>query len=104
MSKEKEVENYYDEHDTPEDNIKSSHSEIQRSTEYANEELYSLDQLRDIAIEWDEQANNPIRSERSRAVCRTMSLRATFECACLLNRVDVMVECYRALNEQALAA
>ena len=30
MSKEKEIENYYDERDTPEDAIKSSHSEIQR--------------------------------------------------------------------------
>ena len=102
--KEKETENYYDERETPEDAIKSSHSEFERSINYANEEMYSLEQLRDIAIEWGEQADNPIRSERSKAVCRQISLKATFECACLLNRVDVMVECYRALNEQILAA
>ena len=104
MSKEKEVENYYDKREIAEDSIKSSHSELARSADYANSERYSLDQLRDIAIEWGEQADNPIRSARSREVCRIISLRATFECACLLNRVDVMVECYRALNEQTLAA
>jgi len=92
------------ERDTPEDNIKSSHSELARSADYANSERYSLDQLRDIAIEWGEQADNPIRSDRSKEVCRTISLRATFECACLLNRVDIMTECYSAMNKQALAA
>ena len=104
MSKEKEVENYYDERETAEDSIKSSHSELQRSINYANEEMYSLEQLKVIAYEWGEEASNPIRSERSQKVCRQISLKATFECACLLDNVDLMVECYRLMNEQALAA
>ena len=110
MSKEKEIETEFFERNTPEDAIKSSHSELQRSTEYAankkgsEEPLYSLDQLKAIAEEWGEEAYNPIRSERSQKVCRTISLRATLECACILNNVDLMVECYRLMNEQALAA
>ena len=102
--KEKETENEFYERDTPEDNIKSSHSELQRSVNYANEEMYTLEQLKAIAYEWGEEASNPIRSERSRKVCHQISLKATFECACILDNVNLMVECYRLMNEQALAA
>ena len=104
IEKETQAENYYDERNTAEDSIKSSHSELQRSTEYANEELYPLEKLKELAYEWGEEANNPNRSERSRKVCRMISLRATLECACILNNVALMTECYRAMNEQALAA
>ena len=104
MSKEKQVETEFFERDTPEDAIKSSHSEIQRSTDYADENKYSLDQLKAIAEEWGNETYNPIRSSRSQEVCRTIALRATFECAAKLGNVELMTECYRAMNEQALAA
>lgn len=104
MSKEKEVETEFVERNTPEDNIKSSHSELQRSTEYANGAKYNLEQLRAIAEEWGNETFNPIRSSRSQEVCRRIALLATFECACILGNVSLMTECYRALSEQALAA
>jgi len=102
--KNKEIETEFFERDTPEDSIKSSHSELQRSVDYADDRLYSLDQLKSIAIEWAEQVTNPHRSARSQAVCRTIALRATFECACVLGNVHLMTECYNAMNEQALVA
>jgi len=79
----------------PTDDIESSQGELTYSKEYSNEELYPDDRLRLLAERWLEQAENPIRSERSRKVCGSIALRSTFELAYRNGRIDTMIKFYK---------
>lgn len=102
MSKEKEQE-FVEQYNLV-DAIESTNSELLRSTDYSNEELYSLSKLEELGIYWMEEEDNPIRSERSKAVCRQITKRLSFECAYRTGRVPLLIDFYAAHNEQVLAA
>jgi len=97
MSKEKE-QNFIEQYN-PIDSIESSHNELTRSANYSNEKLYPMDRLRTVAEYWQDEAVNPIRSERSQLVCQQISDLATFELAYRLDRVQVLVDFYAQQKE-----
>jgi hypothetical protein len=90
MSKTQFVEQF-----SPIDAIESTHSELIRAHDYSDEELYTTDMLRNLANKWDEEACNPIRSERSKKVCGLIASMCTFELAYRLGRVDTMINFYK---------
>lgn len=77
-----------------EDEILSSHSELIRSHDYSNEEMYPMDSLRRLAEYWEEESENPIRSERSKNVCKLIAAMAHFELAYRNGRVQVLIDFY----------
>ena len=102
MSKEKEP--YFVEQYNPIDEIESTHSELLRSKDYSNEELYTLGRLEELGLYWMEEEDNPIRSERSKAVCKQITKRLSFECAYRSGRVPLLVDYYTKNSEVELAA
>lgn len=95
MTKEKEfVERY-----SPIDDIRSSHAELQRSNDYSNEVLYPLNKLEALGLYWMDEESNPLRSERSQAVCRQITKRLSFECAYRTGRIQTLIDFYGADHE-----
>jgi len=77
-----------------EDDIESSHLELERSSHYGNTELYSLDDLRVLGFKWEAEIDNPIRSERSRKVAEKILRLITFECAYRNGTIDLLINYY----------
>jgi len=89
-----ETETQFVEQYNPIDSIESSHNELTRTANYSDEVLYSLERLRELAEYWQDEAMNPLRSERSQIACQKIATLATFECAYRLGNMDMLLDFY----------
>ena len=85
----------YVERPDPTDAIESTHSELIRSHDYSNEEMYPIDRLRVMAEYWQEEAQNPLRSERSKKLCGLIAKMCTFEIAYRNGTMPTMIAFYK---------
>lgn len=82
----------------PDDEIVSTHIELQRSRDYSNEDLYPLSRLEEMGTFWMGEEDNPLRSPRSQNEAKRITKLIAFECSYRTGRVQVLIDFYGGQN------
>jgi glutathione synthase/RimK-type ligase-like ATP-grasp enzyme len=83
----------------PEDELLNGWSELIRSKDYSNEELYTLERLQELGVIWMNEEDNPLRSPRGQAEAKHIAKLLAFECAYRKGQVQVLIDFYGAYHE-----
>lgn len=92
------METEYQEKKSPIDEIESTHYELIKAHDFSNEDIYSVQLLRELAEKWEAETLNPIRSERSKKLCGLIAKMCTFEIAYRNGNVQTMSAFYKGKN------
>lgn len=83
----------------PEDELLSGWAELQRSKDYSDENLYSLERLEELGVIWMMESDNPDRSPRGRAEAEHITKLLSFECAYRTGRMQLLIDFYGGRDE-----
>lgn len=91
MSRRKE----YIERESPIDNIQSAYNELLKSHEYADENLFTTEQLKEKGRYWLGELQNPLRSERNLEEVNQLVNLLLFEIAVRNDEMDSLESFYK---------